>query len=203
MCLEKVKDIFSIFTFIENDEIVIEEKEKNANYKYRFIVNEKCLYLSGGDKNFQQIREIYNKKLLKKVCDGVVILDNEIYFVELKNTLNIKKFTEALQQLISSYIKIGILLNPFCNLKDKKVIFLIAKVYPKSNQLYERQKESYLSAGYKRIWGYFVELSKKRETIFEEIPFENKKLEIDEKFLELFKNLKIRDVILKLEDIEE
>lgn len=116
-----------LFTTRSNN-VVINEPDQNARVRRVTITNQN-VFLSINTELIKDIRSLFNNnhKILKLEADGVVVFEfnNEkyIYIIELKSTYNSQDIYKAKNQIISTYIKLNILLNVIQPFKKENYIF--------------------------------------------------------------------------------
>ena len=156
-------------------------------------------------KNLEKVGEIFKHKAFTKICDALLIdtQGKQIYLVELKKTLRLSSFREALVQLISTYMKFITLLHLFENSTDYKVVLLIASEsykLPKEKQkddldlTYEKEV-IFDSADFPTLSGYLQEVVKHGKTEFKTFPFYNEEFKAEDvddfKINEIFQKEKV------------
>jgi hypothetical protein len=155
--------------------------------------------------NLGKVREIFKHKAFTKICDALLIdtQDKQIYLVELKKTLRLSSFREALVQLISTYMKFITILHLFENSADYEVVLLIAS---ESYKLPNKERKDDLDFTYEKevilespdfpiLSGYLKNVVKHGKTEFKTFPFYNEEFKAEEiddfKINEIFQKEKV------------
>lgn len=114
--LESLQLIFkksNLFT-ITDDKVVIDEPSVNSKVKKLSILNQ-SKFLKIDTKLIKDFSTFFTDESLTKDCDGVVVFETPdtkyIFIVELKSGYNSQEIFKAKDQIISTYIKLNILLN--------------------------------------------------------------------------------------------
>ncbi|MGL5785214.1 MAG: hypothetical protein ACRCX4_00125 [Bacteroidales bacterium] len=118
------------------DKAEIIEHDKNSKVKKLNIINQDNFLLIDTEL-IRDFSSFFKDEILKKDSDGIVLFELEkgkdkakyIYIIELKSTYNSVEIYKAKNQIISTYIKLNILLNaiqPFNKTKYKFKGFIIA-----------------------------------------------------------------------------
>lgn len=203
-----LENIFSDkFIIKAENQTEVDEKQQDGKCKVYFTFQGETFYiLKTEHKFFEYYKEIFNDndyKILRKICDGVILKEKEILFVELKKTLNISTFKKALSQLISTYIKVRILLENFLDFENSSIIFIIGICSINKENIFSEHKQSIALSSLGNLSENFYILMKNKKAYLKKLIFENKHIELYEEVVETFYKFQKDNVILLLKECED
>jgi hypothetical protein len=211
--MDKLKIIFKEdFIKEEIPPITIEETEQDGECRISLNFEDNALVINTKNNLFDYLKDIFKFELLRKTCDGIVLYNEKIILIELKKSLSFRSFKKALVQLISSYIKLRLLLGELIdfnnleveliigtknvNIEDKEIAYNIFNKHKESIEINDK-----LDFKLKKILKI---LKKENKYIFEELIFhmfiieKRKILEIDENFIQTFRNFQKENIPIKI-----
>jgi len=206
--VNSLESIFSDEFIIKVKEFVeIEEKQQDGKCKLRFEFQGENFYILKTEHNFfEHYKNIFNKndyRILRKICDGIILREEEILFIELKKTLSISNFKKALSQLIATYIKTRILLENFWDFKNNPIILVIGKCSINKKDIYSEHKQSIALPSLENLELVFYKLTKNKKTNLKILSFENRKIELYKEVVNTFSKFQKDNVTIFLKTCDD
>ena len=188
------------------DYVEIEEKQPNENYKLSFEFQGESFYiLKTGHRFFEHYKDIFDEndyRILRQICDGVILKEEKVLFIELKKTLNISTFKKALSQLIATYLKTRILLEKFWDFENPPIVLIIGNCYI-DKDIYSQHKQSIALSSLGNLGLTFYELIKNQEAKLKFLLFENEKFELYREVVNTFREFQKENVIILLKQCSD
>ena len=205
--MNNLESIFSDeFIAKVEDYIEIEEQQQNENYKLSFEFQGESFYiLKTGHRFFEHYKDIFDEndyRILRQICDGVILKEEKVLFIELKKTLNISTFKKALSQLIATYIKARILLEKFWDFENHPIILIIGKCYI-NEDIYSKHKQNIALSSLGNLSLTFYELIRNQEAKLRFLLFENEKFELYREVVNTFREFQKEDVVFLLKQCSD
>ncbi len=178
----------------------IEEKQQDGKCKLSFNFQGENFYiLKTEHKFFEHYKNIFNDyRILRQICDGVILKKEEILFIELKKTFSISTFKKALSQLIATYLKTRILLENFLDFENHPIVLIIGKCYINKKDIHSEHKQSIASSSLENLELVFYKLIKNEQANLKKLLIENRKINLYKEIVNTFRKFQKENVIILL-----
>ena len=191
------------FTELENNTSTIKETQEEGECIYKVNFDDDFIRIYTENSEFERAKEMFQLEILRKKCDGIIITNTKLILIELKTTFNINSFIKALNQLLSSYVKVKIFFGKFEDLEKIDIEFIIASKIVNNFDKYEISKQEKILSNKGILGDYFWILLNEREiTLKEKFPFPHKDIVNDKEVLNILKPFIINNLKISLKECE-